>query len=143
MHGPFETALAAFRSQLAERWTATPIAWPNLPFDPALPGAAFAPGGPFLQWDVKSDACRFVTLGPLGGRLRRLEGRLQCYLLNRPGSGDSLGLAEELSALLSGKTFGELYCQAAQLAAGPEPVDQRRGWWQRQVTVPFIFYDRA
>lgn len=142
MTGSFDAALQAFRTYLAQSWTATPIAWPNLPFDPAFPGGGFEAGGPFLQWDVTNDDCRFVTLAPLGNRLRRLDGSLIGCLLSRPGSGDVLGLAEDFSSLLSGKTFAGLECQAAQVASGPDTLSQRSGWWQRQVTVPFVFYDR-
>ncbi|MGO1121219.1 phage tail terminator-like protein [Rhodovibrionaceae bacterium A322] len=139
----FDAALSAFRQHLTDQWSATPIAWPNRPFDPAFPGGGFPAGGPFLQWDLCSGDSRYLTLGPAGNRLRRQEGELVFYLLIPPGAGDVLHLADDLVALVSGRNFAGLQCQAARIADQSGPDNQRSGWWQRQISLPFVFFDRG
>jgi hypothetical protein len=111
---------------LADRWTMTPICWPNVAFTPPVEGAwiqvAFMPG-----------QAEQITLGSAGEN--RIYGivHINLFVPLNQGTGEAWNTADSLRALFNRVTVGAVRFKVPST----RPPMLSESWWQIPITCPF------
>jgi len=123
-----DEARAAIETLIANAWSATPLAYPNVAFTP--PGD----GGPWARLAIEPGA---TVQASFGGATRRFRctGDVHFELLTATGvgSGDAYRLAGEAVALFADADIADLVFGAAATRPGRDDDS----WFSVVVSVPF------
>lgn len=125
-------ARAEIETRFAALWSATPVAYENVVFDPP------AEGGAWIKLAVVGDGAELVSIGGPPRRFRcRGHVLLEIHVPAGGGSRAALALADQALDLFAGWPVSAL----TFLAGAPEPAAQSGGHYRVTVTVPFRFDD--
>lgn len=136
----YAAARAVIEDRIQANWTATPVAWENVAFDPAAPGDGFPAGGPFLALTVLWGNERQASFGD-ATNLYRNTGVLQLHIRTAIGTGTAQAhqLLDDAAVLFRGQQIAGF----TFWSASPEPGEEEReagggtGWYRLTMNVPF------
>lgn len=126
----FEDIRRAVQAHFAAGWgDETPVAWDNLPHQPAA-------RRPWVRVSVLGSAGRQATLGRPGARLFRRRGHVfvQIFTPLAGGPAEAAALADKAAALFEGHSAAALTFAAADIRQSGE---DSHGWWLTTVSVPY------
>ena len=130
----YAAAASEIRARLVAEWSAqTPIAWPNVLFDPPNPAA------PWMRFTTKEGEARRLSIGG-GLKNYRHPGvvTLQLFDALNVGDGDLTILADQAAAIFQSWAGVDVVCQTATVKT---IGDDDRGWYQINVVIPFYWDD--
>lgn len=130
----FEDATAAILEEFATAWVnTTPVAWPNIPFDPPENAS-------WVRVTVLHAEARQVSLG--SAKVYRRPGVVivQVFVPEATAGQPALALADQVVTALQGKQLtGGVQLQTASIReVGPD----QRGAYQINVSVPFTYSEQ-
>lgn len=133
--------LDRFQSQWATRHpTDCPVDWPNKRFDPAT-GFTPATHTAWVRITIRTADARQASLGGTVHRWRRSGVVLvQVFIPEGKGAQPALAVADDVVASLQGLTLNGMALRASRI---DQPARTQDGWYQVNVTTPFIYDVRA
>jgi hypothetical protein len=116
----------AVEAYLAASWSATPIAYDNVEFNPPVDGRYLS---------VTVDPGRTEVKGLGQPPLHRHEGQIviRCMVPKGIGSAEALSMADQIAALFRHRTIGEARTRAASVSLEGGSFDD----YQATVSIPF------
>ena len=115
---------AAIETRFRDAWSATPVAWPNVPFTP--------PATAWVRFRLLSGAASNETLANGVAYPGIID--IGVFVPEGVGTGQAATLADDAAAIFSNQRFSGVTCGAAYAI----PVGESDGWHQVTVTVPYI-----
>lgn len=134
----------AIKAHLIANWSATPIAWPNEPFDRPLDAASNPL--PFVAVQITGDLYDQESIGESEQAANRWdeEGRIWLHVFAPTNSGHSTvrGAAKALADVFRGRTLlsGKLEFREAFIGEG-EPGDDAGIYWRVSASVNWRHWD--
>ena len=121
----FDAIRNAIENRFLTNWSATPVAWPNVPFPP-----------PATAW------VRLSLLDGQAGNETLANGvaypgviDIGVLVPESAGAGQARTLADQAAAIFNNQRFGGVACRAAYATV----IGAADGWWRMTVTVPFTY----
>lgn len=137
----YQATNEALRTHFNAQWSATPIAYRNGPQIENPPGTPWTPDPEVDAWVEISILNTFSTLPTVGGRERRMQGRVitEIYTPLKQGDGRARNYADLISELwdtahVNGLT-GEIQLWAPEFVAGG--ADQAVPFWRETVSTTY------
>lgn len=130
----FKQAETDLRTYFNDNWTATPISWPNVSFEPAEPPA------PFIKYNIQDAASSKLEVGRSG--MSEYPGVL-FFGINIPaGNGRNLvkKYQDDLRELFEFENIGIVSVREFQPATVGRSDDGL--WWQENANFVFRFLER-
>ena len=127
--------LAAFRTAWGGSSLQTPVAWPNLPFDPAAafpsPADSDAWVRPVYQQPEEGDS----RIGESGYLFRIGRFTVEIYVRSGKGTSRAYDLADDVLVFLRGQTVAETHFSGL----GVNEIGDDGTWWQVNVGAAFRY----
>ena len=114
-------------SRFSTYWTATPIAWQNVEYEPTS-------GTSYVEFGVFEADSQIVSLGTL---LYRNPGLISVniFVPLNDGLQTAKGYADSIKTIFAGQNFNGITCRAASVTS----LGEQSGWHVVNVTVPFFW----